>query len=250
VGDAACFIDPLFSSGIHLAMMSGAMAAAYVTTVLKDESMRVPGALFYRDQYYQEYGQFREMAKLFYSTNRTVESYFWEARRILGDEIGSNITPRDAFLRAVAGRPPRGYERVVVESGEAPAEFLREVRALEAGQSKRKAEVEGMLASPEGRSALLDWRPSLVPAFRLQKQPEVRNGEFVWGYALSRGAERMGAPLDPLHAQVALLANGGASVWQIVAQLTRDRPAEVEDAVLNALAALFVEGAVSAPPRV
>jgi flavin-dependent dehydrogenase len=93
VGDAACFIDPLFSSGIHLAMMSGAMAAAYVTTVLKDESMRVPGALFYRDQYYQEYGQFREMAKLFYSTNRTVESYFWEARRILGDEIGSK-SPR------------------------------------------------------------------------------------------------------------------------------------------------------------
>jgi hypothetical protein len=60
----------------------------------------------------------------------------------------------------------------------------------------------------------------------------------------------MGAPLDPLRAQVALLANGGASVWQIVAQLTRDRPAEVEEAVLNALAALFVEGAVSAPPRV
>src|SRR5262249_21201596 len=29
-GDAACFIDPLFSTGVHLALSSGLMAAAYV----------------------------------------------------------------------------------------------------------------------------------------------------------------------------------------------------------------------------
>ena len=39
VGDAACFVDPLFSSGVHLALMAGVLAAAYVTTVLKDPSM-------------------------------------------------------------------------------------------------------------------------------------------------------------------------------------------------------------------
>ena len=40
VGDAACFVDPLFSSGVHLACMSGVLAAAYVTTALKDPSMQ------------------------------------------------------------------------------------------------------------------------------------------------------------------------------------------------------------------
>ena len=32
VGDAACFIDPLFSSGVHLALSSAVLAAAYVST--------------------------------------------------------------------------------------------------------------------------------------------------------------------------------------------------------------------------
>ena len=37
VGDAACFIDPLFSSGVHLAFMSGMLAAAHITTAIKDK---------------------------------------------------------------------------------------------------------------------------------------------------------------------------------------------------------------------
>ena len=32
VGDAACFVDPLFSSGVHLALGSAALAASYVAT--------------------------------------------------------------------------------------------------------------------------------------------------------------------------------------------------------------------------
>lgn len=253
-GDAACFIDPLFSSGIHLAMMSGAMAAAYVTTALKDSSMRGPGALFYRDQYYQEYGQFREMAKLFYSTNRTVDSYFWEARRILEEAspgsaqgVGSDLTPRDAFIRAVAGRPPRGYERVVVESGEAPAGFMAEVRRLEATQAARREALASMLGSEAGRSALLDWRPRLSEGVRLQKQPEVRDGEFAWSIALSRGSQRMGEPLDGLGARLAAMADGSTAVRQMVIKLTRGRPAEAEAAVLDALQRLFVDGAVTGP---
>ena len=41
-GDAGCFVDPLFSSGVHLALMSGVLAAAYVTTALKEPDMREP----------------------------------------------------------------------------------------------------------------------------------------------------------------------------------------------------------------
>jgi hypothetical protein len=247
-GDAACFIDPLFSSGIHLAMMSGAMAAAYVTTMLKDDSMRGPGALFYKDQYYQEYGQFREMAKLFYSTNRTVDSYFWEARRIISDQVGSDIAPRDAFIRAVAGRPPRGYERVVVESGEAPAGFLRDVGRLEAAQAGRQSEMKALRADEAGRGRLIHWRPKLAAGVRLQKQPDVRDGEFVWGYALSRDGARLGTPLDLLPARLAAMADGATPVWQMVARLNDDRPDEVEAAaVLNTLATLYVEGSIEQP---
>lgn len=44
VGDAACFVDPLFSSGVHLAMSSGVLAAAYVVSALKDAKLRVAAA--------------------------------------------------------------------------------------------------------------------------------------------------------------------------------------------------------------
>ncbi len=243
VGDAACFIDPLFSSGVHLAMMSGAMAAAYVTTALKDASMRGPGARFYKEQYYAEYNQFREMAKLFYSTNRTIDSYFWEARRILGDS-GDEATPRQAFIRAVAGRPPRGYERVVIERGQMPDDLLAEVRAAETRQDARRRQIAELTA--EGpRDVFLALRPALSQGARVQKQPEVQDGEFVWGYAISRDGELLGTPVDSVTARVALLCDGSRSVASIAEAIgegaSLDAPA-VERLVVSVIGRLYVQG--------
>jgi len=92
VGDAACFIDPLFSSGVHLALTSGMLAAAYVTSALKDPSIAAPAGAVYKDLYYRQYSHFREMAALFYRSNRSIDSYFWEARRILGESDA--VAPR------------------------------------------------------------------------------------------------------------------------------------------------------------
>ena len=58
VGDAACFIDPLFSSGVHLALTSGLVAAAYVGSVLKDPTLEGPAAEAYRDLYLGQYHSF------------------------------------------------------------------------------------------------------------------------------------------------------------------------------------------------
>ena len=118
VGDAACFVDPLFSSGVHLALSSAVLASAYVTSALRTPELREPAAEVYTQLYMQQYHQFREMAALFYASNRSADSYFWEARRIVGGEDA--VTAREAFIAAVAGQPPQGYERVVLERGEAP----------------------------------------------------------------------------------------------------------------------------------
>ena len=61
-GDAACFVDPLFSSGVHLALSSGVLAAAYVTSALKDPELGKAAAAVYAQQYRQQYDHFREMA--------------------------------------------------------------------------------------------------------------------------------------------------------------------------------------------
>ena len=141
VGDAACFVDPLFSSGVHLALMSGVLAAAYVSTVLKDPGMAAAAGQVYSELYGKEYGHFRTMAQLFYTSNRTTESYFWEARRLLDDQEG--LSPRQAFIHAIAGQSPRGYERAVLEHGVVPEAFIRSVNQIESSRSRRHAQFEG-----------------------------------------------------------------------------------------------------------
>ena len=51
VGDAACFVDPLFSSGVHLAMSAGVLAAAYVVSALKDAELEPEAARAYSAMY-------------------------------------------------------------------------------------------------------------------------------------------------------------------------------------------------------
>ena len=138
VGDAACFIDPLFSSGVHLAMMSAVMAAAYIRAVETDPSMRQPAARLYQQLYRKEYGHFRELARLFYASNRTVDSYFWEARRIIGDDDQES---RRSFIRAVAGQAPRGYERAVLDKGHLPTDLTDAIQKIESGRLQKSRQL-------------------------------------------------------------------------------------------------------------
>ena len=119
-------------------MMSAVMAAAYLDASRNDPSLRAPAARVYQELYHTEYSHFRELAALFYASNRTVESYFWESRRILGEPEDEEA--RKSFIRAVAGQSARGYERAVLSKGALPDEFSSSVRALE---SERQREGKG-----------------------------------------------------------------------------------------------------------
>ena len=144
---------PYSPPGVHLALMAGVLAAAYVTTSLKDPSLCQAAGRVYKDLYYKEYGHFRDMAALFYSSNRTLDSYFWEARRLLGGH--GHLSPRQAFIHAVAGQPPRGYERAVLEHGEAPPEFVHSVHLVEAEREARRAHLAAVLNQTELRHTRL-----------------------------------------------------------------------------------------------
>ena len=249
VGDAACFVDPLFSSGVHLALMAGVLAAAYIVTALKDPAMREPAAQVYKELYYKEYGHFREMAKLFYSSNRTMESYFWEARRILGDDGGS-LTPREAFIRAVAGQPPRGYERVVLEQGEAPEDFVSSVRAVESERKARQARLAALRTHPDiTRTPLYQSVPCLAEGVRVLRKPVIGEGEFVWGYVLTTASHPEGTPCSTLVARLVSLIDGRTPVADLVAKLrvTNDavQDAQIELSAVAALHVLYVDGTIA-----
>ena len=248
-GDSACFIDPLFSSGVHLALMSGVMAAAYATTALKahesgdDQLLELSGEV-YQELYYKEYNQFREMARLFYASNLTSDSYFWEARRITGE---SEYTPRQSFIQAVAGQPPRGYERVVLDRGEAPPDFVASVRAVEGERAGRVQRIAGLRSDPQ-RNQILNAVPHLSEGVRVARRPVLGQGEFVWGYSLSAVSQPEGMPCSELVAALVTHVDGLTSVSGLVDRLGQglDQPtrAQLEAAISRTVEILYIDGTI------
>lgn len=101
-GDAACFLDPLLSTGVHLAMMSALVAGASVTSLLRGEVTEERAANFFEASYRRAYLRFLMLVSAFYDLKRGQTGYFEEAER---------LTPRDytekdlkkAFINVVAG---------------------------------------------------------------------------------------------------------------------------------------------------
>ncbi len=235
-GDAACFIDPLFSTGVHLALSSGIMAAAYVSTALTDPELAVAAAPVYKDLYYQQYSHFRELARLFYASNRTIDSYFWEVRRVLADD---SLTPREAFVRATAGQSAKGYERVVLERGELPADFVREVRSLEAVHAKRASEAAAMAASGE----ILSRVPHLAAGVRVERSAVLGEGAFDWGEVIRSDARPEGVEVSSAVRRIVELVDGRRSVAELVATLGGDE--RVRAIVAKTIQILYADGMIA-----
>ncbi|CAI8030379.1 Endonuclease MutS2 [Geodia barretti] len=137
--------------GVHLAMMSAVMAAAYIDAARGDPSIRSPAADIYHELYHKEYSHFRELAALFYASNRTVESYFWESRRILGasDDEGA----RASFIRAVAGQSVRG------EALQEPIISVRGDRFVVPVRADRRHRVSGIVHDASNTGATVFVEP-------------------------------------------------------------------------------------------
>ncbi|WP_328416828.1 tryptophan 7-halogenase [Streptomyces violaceus] len=99
VGDAACFVDPVLSSGVHLATYGGLLAARSLNGCLAgtlDENR-----LFteFEARYRHEYSLFHEFLVSFYDMHQDERSYFWKARKVT--RIGT--TELEAFVELVGG---------------------------------------------------------------------------------------------------------------------------------------------------
>ena len=215
-GDAACFIDPLFSTGVHLALSSGLMAAAYVATIFADAELAAAAGPVYQSLYAQQYSHFRELARLFYASNRTIESYFWEVRRILRDDA---LTPREAFVRATAGQSVAGYERVVLERGELPPDFAEAVHVVEQAQAERARRAQELLASPRAG----DLVPVLAPGARVERKAVLAEGAFAWGHVLSAPHRPEGIEISPFIQRLVELCDGRRTVAELTTALGGDR---------------------------
>lgn len=105
MGDSACFVDPVLSSGVHLATYAGLLAARSINTCLStdvrtgDQPTESDCFAEFEHRYRLEFGKFHEFLAAFDDMHRDESSYFWNARKILQ----SSARPQDAFVRLVAG---------------------------------------------------------------------------------------------------------------------------------------------------
>ncbi|MBW1603970.1 tryptophan 7-halogenase [Streptomyces sp. JJ66] len=99
VGDAACFVDPVFSSGVHLATYSGLLAARSVNSVLAGTVGQERAFAEFEARYRREYGLFYAFLAAFYDMHRDRDSYFWEARKV----ARCGASELEAFVALVGG---------------------------------------------------------------------------------------------------------------------------------------------------
>jgi FAD-dependent halogenase len=98
-GDAACFIDPVFSTGVHLACLAGYLAACAVAAILEGVPEAVAQA-DYEARYRGAFQRYLNFLYFFYDHHHDPASYFWRARKVL-DTHG--LEARTAFVRLLSG---------------------------------------------------------------------------------------------------------------------------------------------------
>ncbi len=99
IGDAACFVDPVFSSGVHLATYSALLAARSINSVLTQTVDEDTAFREFEQRYRREYGVFYDFLVSFYDLHEDENSYFWSARKVT-DSTSSDL---ESFVSLVGG---------------------------------------------------------------------------------------------------------------------------------------------------
>ncbi|MFI6318512.1 tryptophan halogenase family protein [Nonomuraea sp. NPDC050556] len=131
VGDAACFVDPVFSSGVHLATYSGLLAARSINSILAGDVDEKAALTEFEARYRREYGVYYEFLLAFYEMNVNEESYFWHAKKVTKN---NEYTELESFVDLVGGLS--SGESVLVTPGriaERSAEFAAAVDEMADG---------------------------------------------------------------------------------------------------------------------
>lgn len=159
IGDAACFVDPVFSSGVHLATYSALLAARSINSVLSGRMDEEPAFAEFEARYRREYGVFYEFLVAFYDMHVSKESYFWSAKKITRD----GYTELESFVNLVGG----------ISSGEGA--FMT---ALKSRSDEFTDGVENMIKGAKGNMQSLFKSSIVKEAMQEGAQVQVR---ALWG---------------------------------------------------------------------
>jgi halogenation protein CepH len=121
VGDAACFVDPVFSSGVHLATYSALLAARSINTCLGNHLDESKSFSEFEARYKREYKYFYEFLTAFYELDQDTEGYYWKARSL----ISGDKSAEDAFLTLVGGDASGELQNAVAVASNTRSEIAK-----------------------------------------------------------------------------------------------------------------------------
>ncbi len=190
VGDAACFVDPILSSGVYLAVHGAVRASLAIDKVLNHPGLRDLSLWWYESEYFYEFDGFVDLATHWYHGNKKRDSWFWKARALVEPE--ANLSLRQAFVylsggyrgeRALARehvlRPTGGfdeahlqvlYDNLGADLGERPPTFIA---GATAGNGTELTEDQVMTRAPafvDGTEVTTYMRPvdgTLEPCLKI-----------------------------------------------------------------------------------
>ena len=101
-GDSACFLDPLLSTGVHLATFSAMLAAAAVTSIVQGGVAEERALTFYDTAYRYSYERLLVVVSVFYDSYRGKDDYFYRGQSLTRSEV-QRLHIHEAFLSIIAG---------------------------------------------------------------------------------------------------------------------------------------------------
>ena len=103
VGDAACFLDPLLSTGVHLAMYSGMLSAACIISIENGDVTEQEAQSFYESLFRNAYERLYALVSGVYDKYIGKDGYFDMAQTLVRDEAQQEKKADAAFGELIAG---------------------------------------------------------------------------------------------------------------------------------------------------
>lgn len=161
-GDAACFLDPLLSTGVHLATFSGLLAAAAISATRDGELSEPEAASFYMKAYHQAYERLLVVVSFFYN-NYNRQTQFFESDKLTRRQRDL-LHLYESFLHIVTGIEDLDDSAEGTAALDAVAARLQASGQLAAGQNEA---MNSMPTSP--RTAVAGLYLELEPRLRIRR---------------------------------------------------------------------------------
>ena len=142
----------------------------------------------------------------------------------------------------MSGQSVRGYERVALERGELPNEFMSAINLHNEESEKRNAHLLKI------QNSIQMQVPTLSNEVKLEKKPILSEGEFQWGTVITTPFRKEGVPCSNLVANLLMKIDGKKSLIDIVDDLSRSASESAKEKLLkysiDTISILYVEGVI------